>query len=571
MPTPSSAGSDDTLVNRPNATSALGFLTRGIRSVSNFVSGITTIFVSSASASESSTLESDDTEATHGEAQTSDEDQTRYGSSSDDGPHDDAPRTLGHTDEDTQVSSSQEDMPAPATRSDDAFQPRLIPGSPYVRHARAAALASSSRFGQGPSTSAGASGSAPHNDFPPRLNGAIHGYAPPAPPPAAQPRRRGQLRREPVWIDGQDPGLLNPASELRGADPRALPENRYWRDAWGPLPTLADLDGPSNASPSVTRVLEWLQGRYNAGSEPYFQALNHIFPLPGTSETLHELRPHFERILQTSLWRAQGDDWQGGIEPVDRVREPARADDAADSEADVESIGYISDRDSPSSSEEASSSASTRPGSSSTALASSTRPFALLPAPPTSSASRYAEPFTAGPSRWRKRTRDSDSDAEHSTTTSPDEERPATRCRLNPPASSSSTARRRGVRPSLPVSSTRPRRPAWGNIAPRNSPDVPAIVYTPPSPQEADDALVSPELVAGPSSGAAEPSSSQLLAPPPRQSPRHSRRLARAQTPAPVLTPALQPESSAAPSGSSSGVLHQEKPHMPNMPMLEEH
>ena len=270
-------------------------------------------------------------------------------------------------------------MPAPAARNDFI---RLIPGAPYRLRRTPATVASHS--GQGPSTSAGASGSTPDRHLQPRLIGHIHGLAPPQPPLAAQPRRRGQLRREPVWIDGQDPGLLNPASELRGADPRALPENSthythhlvsadtnclpdlgYWRDAWGPLPTLAELDGPSNATPSVTRVLEWLQGRYDAGSEPYFQALNHIFPLPGSSETLYELRPHFERILETSLWRAQSDDWQGGIEPVERVREPARADDAADSEADVESIGYISDRDDLSASEQPSSPALAQPGPSS--------------------------------------------------------------------------------------------------------------------------------------------------------------------------------------------------------------
>ncbi|KAI0656921.1 hypothetical protein C8Q70DRAFT_304001 [Cubamyces menziesii] len=463
MPTPSSAGSDDTLANRPNATSALGFLTRGIRSVSNFVSGITTIFVSSASASESSAVESDDTEATHGEAQTSDDDQTRYDPPSDNESRNHTPGTPSHIDEDTQASSSQEDMPAPAARNDFI---RLIPGAPYRLRRTPATVASHS--GQGPSTSAGASGSTPDRHLQPRLIGHIHGLAPPQPLPAAQPRRRGQLRREPVWIDGQDPGLLNPASELRGADPRALPENRYWRDAWGPLPTLADLDGPSNATPSVTRVLEWLQGRYDAGSEPYFQALNHIFPLPGSSETLYELRPHFERILETSLWRAQSDDWQGGIEPVERVREPARADDAADSEADVESIGYISDRDDLSASEQPSSPALAQPGPSSAASGSSSSgPLALLQAaPPTSSASSHNAESSgaAGSSRQSKRARDSDSDAEHSTTSSPDEERPATRRRLNPSGSSSSTARcrARGARSWLPphnaVPPPRPRR-----------------------------------------------------------------------------------------------------------------
>ncbi|KAH9886454.1 hypothetical protein C8Q73DRAFT_715409 [Cubamyces lactineus] len=467
-------------------------------------------------------------------------------------------------------------MPAPVTRRLEAFQPRLIPGAPY--RPRRTTAASPSHFGHGSSSSTGTSGSILHRLLPSRLNGAINGHEHPEPRIAATRRiiRRGQLRREPVWIDGVDPQLLNPASELRGADPRALPENRYWNEAWGPLPTLADLDGPSSATPSVTRVLEWLQGRYDAGSEPYFQALNHIFPLPGSSETLYELRPHFERILETSLWRAQSDDWQGGIEPVERVREPARADDAADSEADVESIGYISDQDQDqdylNASEEASSSDLAQLGPSSAALESSLAPPALLPAPPTSSESSHnAGPSAAGSSRQRKRTRDSDSDAERSTTSSSDEERPATRRRLNPrpsaPASSPSTARRRGARSWLPpnnaVSSTplplpRPRRTVARRTAPSpSSVDLPATVQMQPSecPREANDAAVQPSVssqaVACPSFSVAEPSSSV----PPRTSPRRSRRLARGQTaPAPMLTSTTMPESSAAPSVSSNGV-----------------
>ena len=71
-------------------------------------------------------------------------------------------------------------------------------------------------------------------------------------------------------------------------------------------------------------------------------ALDILFPhnpqaLPtprGTHETpVGPGIPVYRRVLETSRWRREHPDWEGGIVPVDRVAAPARADDAADSQA----------------------------------------------------------------------------------------------------------------------------------------------------------------------------------------------------------------------------------------------
>lgn len=178
--------------------------------------------------------------------------------------------------------------------------------------------------------------------------------------PAPPPRPRGQLRREPVWHDGEDPSTVAPASELRGRDPRTIPENRtylyapssslvlnsprssagYWHPRWGPIPTLRQIH-PGPGTPSARDVIAWLQQRYGTSSNAFWQAVDHVFPLPDGVDHA----PLFARILETSQWRNQDPNWMDGVEPVERVREPARADDAADSDADAESVGYFSDDD----------------------------------------------------------------------------------------------------------------------------------------------------------------------------------------------------------------------------------
>ncbi|OJT05605.1 hypothetical protein TRAPUB_3576, partial [Trametes pubescens] len=78
-------------------------------------------------------------------------------------------------------------------------------------------------------------------------------------------------------------------------------------------------------------------------SNAFWQAVDHVFLLPDSVDHT----PLFARILETSQWRNQDPNWMDGVEPVERVREPARADDTADSDADADakSAGHFSDNE----------------------------------------------------------------------------------------------------------------------------------------------------------------------------------------------------------------------------------
>ncbi|KAI0367638.1 hypothetical protein BV20DRAFT_541867 [Pilatotrama ljubarskyi] len=418
----------------------------------------------------------------------------------------------------------------------------------------------------GPSPSSSTASRAPYSRSPLRREGAFYGLPESsasgssacAAPQA--PRRRGQLRREPVYIEGQDPSEVTDASELRGADPRTMRANRYWlEEEWGPIPTLEEMFPDSEEEINAATVVDWITWRYGRGTDAYIQAVNFLFPLPNGEE------PRFLDIVPTGEWRRQGDDWQGGIEPVDRVRGPARADDAADSQADSESIGYISD--------ESMALDDSQPGPSSMALVLASRAATSSSfrashgsSRPSSSSSGSAGPFTAGQPRQRKRTRESDSDLEHSTTSSPDEERHRARRRLDPPslpaAAGPSSANRhrlasrnrwlapRNASFAVPAQFSRPRRNAGTQTSPpppalrdpvpppSGGLQAPQIVVTPPSPdaEGTSGAQAGPSGAAAGPSTASRPSSSALLAPPsPLARPRRSH--SRPTGPSPFGTP----------------------------------
>ncbi|KAI8976695.1 hypothetical protein BD414DRAFT_539241 [Trametes punicea] len=592
MSTHTNAGSDKSAMNRPAATSALGFLSRGLRSVSSIVTSISTIFSSAAS---EAPPDSDEGSTTSGRTEESDVTHATYGSSSSEtgsSHEDEEPRpddiTLRNPRRSSSVSHFSGLLPdhlrtaAPPSRRLEVVQPRRVIQSPLRRLSRSPepSVPSTSNVNLVPSPSG--SGAVVRPRAPIRREGAFYGL-PPAPNPSdgQHRRRRGQLRREPVYIEGMDPDSINPASELRGRHPSTLPENRYWRDAWGPLPTLDDI--VPGGIPDVRTVIGWLQRRYGHSTEPFWLAVEHLFPLPDGAE----YRPRFERIVRTSEWRNQGDDWVGGIEPVGRVREPARADDAADSEADIESVGYLSDDNSSVSGD---ASTSSRSGSSSMALvpfsasASSSRALGLPSPPPSSSSSSspFAPPSITGPSR--KRARESDSDAGHPATPCADAERPANRRRLDPDPTAvsgpSPIARRRhplrtpylaprnasftypvaaprsGRTDSLQQSSPLPRalpEVPQASSAEGSGQGLPVIVFSPPSPCPSATSAAQPAEIsqeAGPSS-APSASSSQLLLPPPAGRGR-SRRRSSVSAPQDAVTAGGQSAASTNPVAGSS-------------------
>ncbi|KAI0822967.1 hypothetical protein BC628DRAFT_1421356 [Trametes gibbosa] len=429
---------------RPKASpSALGFLSRGIRSVSSFVGNIFSSSVSPAlvpSAYEDVTPET----PRDSEFQASQEAHARLGESSpsEDGSTGNLSLAVGSSEDDSSARSSSVE--------EHAIGENALVAAPSNGTLALMSTSSESDQGMSAATSSGMSSS--------RLR------ALPATPARAQlptvqaPRRRGVLRREPVYIEGQDPRDVTPASQLRGRDPRTIRENRYWRDAWGPLPTMWDIH-PATGRPSAPMIIEWLARRYGRYTDPFWQAADHIFPLPDGTE----FQPRFTRILRTSMWRTQDADWEAGVAPVDRVYEPARADDAADSGAEEESVGYVSDDDDM----ELDDASATEAGPSSTELlpvsgvSSSSRRS-------TSSAALPASSPGAGPSTRpcvsRKRARDSGSDAERPTTFSP--ERPATRRRLDPGPSTAVVA--------CCIPRTRPRLASHvPRLSPRNATFVP--------------------------------------------------------------------------------------------------
>ncbi|KAI0350844.1 hypothetical protein OH77DRAFT_1524535 [Trametes cingulata] len=561
MPAHSGVGRNEDSAERSSATSsALGFLSRGIQSVSRLVGNIS--FSLTRTTAQSG--DNDSTVTQHG-TRSSDNEQIQYGSSSEEDGYGHRAHAFD--------SASEEEQPA----TTDALSARSSLTAAALRVGQSS-VASTQNNGQPPRTSAwreivpprrvinfagsgpsshsaspsrpGPSSSSNHrassSRAPLRREGAFYGLpqssastSSRAGAPQAPRRRRCQLRREPVYIEGQDPSEVTDASELRGVDPRAMPENRYWLPEWGPIPTLQDIFPDPEEEIDPTVVVDWIARNYGRGTDAFLQATHFLLSL-SNGEQYH---PRYRDIVHTADWRRQGADWEGGIEPVDRVRGPARADDAADSQAEAESIGYISSEDSMAVDD-------LQPGTSSMAMVLASRPSRSSssrgPPSPSSSSSGGAGPSTSGSSRRGKRRRELESDAEHSTTSSHDEERPRTRRRLGPPSpqassGSSSVYRQRlasrsrllvprnasfAVHPQV----SRPRRNAGTQTSPpppdmhaphpgpSGSLQLPQIVVTPPSPYAQGDS--GSQVVAGPSTSLAPPSSGFLAPPSPLMRPR---------------------------------------------------
>ncbi|OBZ67449.1 hypothetical protein A0H81_12596 [Grifola frondosa] len=175
--------------------------------------------------------------------------------------------------------------------------------------------------------------------------------APQAPPPAYVIDPRRALRRQGAFYDRSHPDIAwmpewgprpnVPRTQLRGmeftqAEEDAAPE---WDEAWGSRPLLTDI--PHNAV-----ISHWLRD----------QGLNRTQVLAGLLAIRRQMVEQHERrrrrrtrsahtvpvlhILNTSAWRRE-EDWEGGIAPVENPHPPARADDAADSQA--EELDHLED------------------------------------------------------------------------------------------------------------------------------------------------------------------------------------------------------------------------------------
>lgn len=265
-------------VDAPN-TGALGFLSRGIRSVSSFVS---TIFSSQAAeyvlpsacalklethfshrVSAHDVPADESAPATPRASQASD-DLAHSGSSSSEDIDNSAPALDDPTSEDDahSVSSQEEQSVGPNVLAARALEMASVAGpsnseSLHTRHlssadAPFALQASSSGMLVVPASSSAdlnpdldnlprpvpsAAAVLYRQRAPLRREGAFYGLPGPSSTaneastssaPAPPPRPRGQLRREPVWHDGEDPSTVAPASELRGRDRRTIPENRTY-------------------------------------------------------------------------------------------------------------------------------------------------------------------------------------------------------------------------------------------------------------------------------------------------------------------------------------------------------
>ncbi|KAI0764602.1 hypothetical protein BD413DRAFT_169297 [Trametes elegans] len=216
---------NNTSVARPTAgPSALGFLGRGIRSVTSLFSSV---FASStASASD---VSDDEEPATLNGTQASDSDnQVQDGSSSEDGHSTTAHGNDSGIGSDEELPERFEDEDEQADGADDLAPQQQEPVQVLVESTGPSVnttgpLAPAALENPRLSSSLGVNAApGPRRDRAPlRREGAFYGIPPP-PVPAPAPRPRGQLRREPVWIDGVDPSEMTPASELRGRDSRTV-------------------------------------------------------------------------------------------------------------------------------------------------------------------------------------------------------------------------------------------------------------------------------------------------------------------------------------------------------------
>ncbi|EIW55299.1 uncharacterized protein TRAVEDRAFT_74164 [Trametes versicolor FP-101664 SS1] len=490
-------------VDTPN-TGALGFLSRGIRSVSSFVS---TMFSSQAAEVSAHDVPADESAPATPRASQASDDLAHSGSSSSEDIDNSAPALDDPTSEDDahSVSSQEEQSVGPDVLATRALEMASVAGPSNTSSSGMLVVPASSSADLNPDPdnpprpAPSAAAVLYRQRAPLRREGAFYGLPGPSSTaneastssaPAPPPRPRGQLRREPVWHDGEDPSTVAPASELRGRDPRTIPENRYWHPRWGPIPTLRQIH-PGPGTPSARDVIAWLQQRYGTSSNAFWQAVDHVFPLPDGVDHA----PLFARILETSQWRNQDPNWMDGVEPVERVREPARADDAADSDADAESVGYFSDDDAMVEDAE-DTTAAPQAGPSSLALVpfrsssrAPSRASSVHSSPVHSSSALPASSPGAGASTQSpghlKRARDSNGDAS-------DEERSTPRRRLDPepqqsPAasSSSSSATSRRITRSASHFSRRGASfapaPVAGPSRPAPAPRAPQITVTPPS------------------------------------------------------------------------------------------
>ncbi|KAI0720762.1 hypothetical protein C8T65DRAFT_273771 [Cerioporus squamosus] len=100
----------------------------------------------------------------------------------------------------------------------------------------------------------------------------------------------------------------------------------------GPCPASLSHHRSQQRPPDTSTVLNYLNGHFRLNRRAYSMALDILFPQPREVPVERGI-PVYHRVLETSRWRRDHPDWEGGIVPVDREVGPVRADDAADSQA----------------------------------------------------------------------------------------------------------------------------------------------------------------------------------------------------------------------------------------------
>ncbi|KAI0760101.1 hypothetical protein C8Q74DRAFT_202136 [Fomes fomentarius] len=271
------------------------------------------------------------------------------------------------------------------------------------------------------------------------------------PPSSSRPRPRG-LKREgafheisrPYWHVGS--GYEPP--EVRGQDAAMLPENQVWQTGWGPVPHVSHVAARYGGPCTTSQVLRYLNEQFRFNRPAYYMALDILFPQPPSSPA-PGAEPKFSRTWDTTTWRRENPDWEGGIVSANkRVRrrkatvwsDRARAQNG-DASSGSRSATEVTDEE-----QRAIHDILTNelPQSSATA------PSHHKPPPPPSTAA------SSRSSSSRKRTRDEDEDADIASVSgvaSDAPERPTVRRRLDdqPPRAppSPSSTRSRGTRPDV--------------------------------------------------------------------------------------------------------------------------
>ncbi|KAI0739104.1 hypothetical protein C8Q80DRAFT_1124492 [Daedaleopsis nitida] len=100
----------------------------------------------------------------------------------------------------------------------------------------------------------------------------------------------------------------------------------YWRDDWGPVPSLSDVALFTDGPPSHTEVLDYINGRFKFNSEARNAAFDILLPKQRDSSRV----PVFSHLMNTAAWRRENPDYPGGL--VDTGSDATDPEDEADTD-----------------------------------------------------------------------------------------------------------------------------------------------------------------------------------------------------------------------------------------------